>query len=246
MENRNFQLDTEWNMIHYPTQQPNGFGILIIGDDRHFVDANNSFWVQNEGKKSIIDSLRNEGYTVFSSNLYGKNWGSERSIMLAKRLYEHMIRSEILNPKIHLIAEGMGALVAIKLMMEMKEKIRSVVLFNPILSLNEHLEEEKEHKFFFKKLCNEIASAYDKNAKFIPEFLKEMKEHQLEEAGTPSKIIHILHNGKSYYQSQLLKERTRKWDQEQLPIFVSYVLPEKRSAIPRQINRFFKQYEKNL
>jgi len=246
MENRNFQLDTEWNMIHYPTQQPNGFGILIIGDDRHFVDAKNSFWLQNEGKKSIIDSLRNEGYTIFYSNLYGKNWGSERSLMLAKRLYEHMIRSEILNPKIHLIAEGMGALVAIKLMMEMKENIRSVVLFNPILSLSEHLEKEKEHKFFFKKLCNEIAVAYDKNAKVIPEFFKEIKENQLEETDTPAKIIHILHNGKSYYQSQLLKERIRKWDQEQLPIFVSYVLPEKRSAIPGQIIRFFGQYEKDL
>ncbi len=39
MENRNFQLDTEWNIIHYP-ERPTGFGILIIGDERHYVDEN--------------------------------------------------------------------------------------------------------------------------------------------------------------------------------------------------------------
>src|SRR5438046_1276657 len=37
MENRNFQMDTQWNIIHY-TEKPTGFGILIIGDERHFVD----------------------------------------------------------------------------------------------------------------------------------------------------------------------------------------------------------------
>ena len=49
MESRNFQLDAEWNIVHYP-EQPLGFGILIIGDERHFVDQNTSFWLQNEGK----------------------------------------------------------------------------------------------------------------------------------------------------------------------------------------------------
>ena len=51
MESRNFRLDTEWNIIHYP-EKPQGFGILVIGDERHFVDQNSSFWLQNEGKKS--------------------------------------------------------------------------------------------------------------------------------------------------------------------------------------------------
>ncbi len=50
MESRNFQLDAEWNIVHYP-EQPLGFGILIIGDERHFVDQNTSFWLQNEGKE---------------------------------------------------------------------------------------------------------------------------------------------------------------------------------------------------
>ena len=109
MEIRNFQLDTEWNVIHYP-ERPKGFGILIIGDERNFVDSNTSFWLQNEGKTKLLQSLLDAGYTVFYSNLYGKNWGSEKAVRLSKRLYQHMIRSEILNGKIHILAEGMGAL----------------------------------------------------------------------------------------------------------------------------------------
>ena len=53
MESRNFRLDTEWNIIHYP-EKPQGFGILVIGDERHFVDQNSSFWLQNEGKKDKL------------------------------------------------------------------------------------------------------------------------------------------------------------------------------------------------
>ncbi|HJV15917.1 MAG TPA: hydrolase, partial [Bacillales bacterium] len=119
MENRNFQLGNEWNIIYYP-EKPTGFGILIIGDERHFVDESKSFWQQNEGKLSIIKVLKESGYTIFSSNLYGKNWGSEKAIELAERLYQHVIRNEIINGKIHIIAEGMGALVAIKLMEKLK------------------------------------------------------------------------------------------------------------------------------
>ncbi|MGP7817970.1 hydrolase [Niallia sp. 01092] len=245
MKNRTFQLDTEWNMIHYPPQ-PNGFGVLIIGDDRHYVNKSNSFWIQNEGKKQLVESLLKKGYTIFYSNLYGKNWGSNKACQLAKRLYEFIIRTEILNQKIHIIAEGMGALIAIKLMKEMKGNIRSVVLFNPILSLIEHVEREKEHKFFFKKLCNEISIAFHLHEDELFSFLQGYKESQIEEANTPVKIIHILHDGKSYYQSNFLKKTSVKWEKKSLPIFVSYVLPEKRSAIPNQVVVFFQEYEKDL
>lgn len=245
MENRNFQLDTEWNMIHYP-HRPNGFGILIIGDERNFVTDKNSFWNQNEGKRNLIESLLDNGYTIFYSNLYGKNWGSEKALQLAKRLYEHIIRTEILNHRIHIIAEGMGTLTAIRLMMEMKDNIRSVVLFNPILSLKEHLEREKEHKFFIKKLTNEISIAFNTNKNELTEMLEEKKEPRLEETETPTKIIHILHNGRSYYQSNSLKKASVIWEEKNLPIFVSYVLPEKRSALPKQIATFFQKYEKTL
>ena len=73
-----------------------------------------------------------------------------------------MIRTEIMNDKIHIIAEGMGALVALKLLHNMNESIRSIVLINPILSLQHHLELEKDRKFFYKKLVKELANAYEK------------------------------------------------------------------------------------
>ncbi|PKG25523.1 lipase family protein [Niallia nealsonii] len=245
MENRNFQLDTEWNMIHYPPQ-PNGFGVLIIGDDRNFVNKSTSFWTQNEGKKQLVESLLEKGYTIFYSNLYGKNWGSNQACQLAERLYQYVIRSEILNQKIHLIAEGMGTLTAIRLMKEMKGNIRSAVLFNPILSLKDHLEREKEHKFFFKKLCNEISVAFHlTEEEFLP-FLKGRKEILLEETSSPVKIIQILHDGKSYYQSNYLKKESTEWKKKQLPIVVSYVVPEKRSALPKYIHFFFQANEKYL
>lgn len=245
MKNRNFQIDTEWNMIHYP-KQPNGFGILIIGDDRHFVDENNSYWMQNEGKKLLVEYLLNNGYTVFYSNLYRKNWGNEKAVNLAKRLYEYMIRKEILNQKIHLIAEGMGALVAIKLMNEMQGNIRSTILFNPILSLEEHLDQEKEHKFFYKKLCKEIASAFGKEEKNISIFMKERIESKIEHSNVPVKIIQILQDGRSYYKANVLKKRSLNWVKENIQILVSYVLPEKRVAIPQSVVSFFKQYQQIL
>ncbi|GKU81776.1 hydrolase [Niallia sp. NCCP-28] len=245
MENRNFQLDTEWNMIHYPPQ-PNGFGVLIIGDDRNFVNQSTSFWTQNEGKKQLVESLLEKGYTIFYSNLYGKNWGSNQACQLAERLYRYVIRSEILNQKIHLIAEGMGALTAIQLMKEMKVNIRSVVLFNPILSLKDHIEREKEHKFFFKKLCNEISVAFHLNEEEVLPFLKGRKEILLEETSAPVKIIQILHDGKSYYQSNYLKKESTEWKKKKLPIIVSYVVPEKRSTLPKHIHLFFQANEKYL
>ncbi len=57
MESRNFQFDTEWNIIHYP-EQPQGFGILIIGDERHFVDQKTSFWLQNERKTTGSNTVK--------------------------------------------------------------------------------------------------------------------------------------------------------------------------------------------
>ncbi|UII56999.1 hydrolase [Cytobacillus spongiae] len=246
MESRNFQLDTEWNMIHYP-KQPTGFGVLIIGDERHYVDEKSSFWTQNEGKRAMIEKLKNEGYTVFYSNLYGKNWGSERAVELAKRLYEYMIRMEILNEKIHLLAEGMGALVALKLMDEMKSKIRSVLLVNPVLSLSKHLEQEKEHKFFYKKVLKELAYSYGTEITKIEDtVIKDNQEPNSISNGLPVQIIHVLSGNRAYKQSNILKQLSVKWEDAASPVTVTYMLPEKKQQIGYQMTKFFKKNETNL
>ena len=238
MENRNFQMDTEWNTIHYP-DKPTGFGILVIGDERHFVDENKCFWTQNEGKLSIINQLRNSGYTIFSSNLYGRNWGSENAVELAQRLYQHVIRCEILNHKIHILAEGMGALVALRLMGKMKEQIRSVVLLNPILSLKFHLNLEKEHKFFYKKLLRELSAAYQIDQKiFENDNLSNMVELIKLDGDIPIKIIHVLSGGKSHNQTKQYQKIIS--EQEISP---HYILPEKKQQLGTIFIKFFNKNE---
>lgn len=245
MEIRNFQLDTEWNVIHYP-ERPQGFGILIIGDERHFVDENTSFWLQNEGKSILLKYLLDAGYTVFYSNLYGKNWGSQKAVRLSKRLYEHVIRSEILNEKIHILAEGMGALVALKLMQEMKDCIRSVVLLNPILSLDHQLELEKDRKFFYKKMIQELSESFNQSGEQIISRIKDVDAPWNSKPDLPMKIIHVLSNSRDYKQSKLLNQLSVKWEDEKAPISICYMVPEKRLQMAAPIIEFLKRYEEIL
>jgi hypothetical protein len=242
MEIRNFQLDTEWNVIHYP-ERPQGFGILIIGDERHFVDSKTSFWLQNEGKSVLLKSLLDAGYTVFYSNLYGKNWGSQKAVKLSKRLYQHVIRSEILNEKIHILAEGMGALVALKLIQEMSECVRSVVLLNPILSLDHQLELEKDRKFFYKKMIKELSKSFNQSGEQMIKMIKEVDAPWRLKPTVPMKIIHVLSDSRAYKQSQLLNQLSVKWEDEEAPISICYMVPEKRLQIAAPIKEFLKKYE---
>ncbi|MEW8971422.1 MAG: hydrolase, partial [Mesobacillus sp.] len=223
MESRNFKLDTEWNVIHYP-ERPNGFGILTIGDERHFVNDSSSFWTQNEGKRSLLNIWKKEGYTVFYSNLYGKHWGSEKAVDLTMRLCSHIVRNEILNTSFHVVAEGMGALVALKLLADSDFKIRSLILINPILSLSKHLEQEKENKFFYKKLVAELEAAYETEISKLLESLDEISSSPVFKKETPVKIIHVLSGNRSYKQSGILKELSAEWEKDGLPVTVSYVL----------------------
>ena len=240
MENRNFQMDTQWNIIHYP-EKPTGFGILIIGDERHFVDESKCFWTQNEGKLAIINQLRESGYTIFSSNLYGRNWGSDQAVDLAQRLYQQVIRSEILNNKVHLVAEGMGALVAVKLMEKMKGQLRSIVLLNPILSLKKHIELEKEHKFFYKKLMRELTAAHKMDQITLEQKLGNMDDEVKIDMGVPIKIIHVMSSGKSYNQSNQLQKLLANTD-----ISPTYIVPEKKQQLGNMMKKFFNSYEKLL
>lgn len=237
MENRNFQIETEWNIIHYP-EKPTGFGVLIIGDERHFVDENKCFWTQNEGKLAITNELKNSGYTIFSSNLFGRNWGSDKAVNLAQNLYQYVIRSEILNNKIHIIAEGMGALAAIRLMEKMKGQIRSVVFLNPILSLKFHLEQEKEHKFFYKKLIKELAEAFNLDQKALENEIMSKDENIYLNGEIPIKVIHVLSGGKSHNQ-------TKQFQKVNSPQEISphYILPEKKAQLGKIIIKFFQQHE---
>ncbi|MGJ7910322.1 hydrolase [Neobacillus sp. LXY-1] len=237
MESRSFQIDTEWNIVYYP-EKPTGFGVLIIGDERHFVEENKCFWTQNEGKLAIVDKLKEQGYTIFSSNLYGRNWGSENAVELAQRLYQYVIRHEIINHKIHILAEGMGSLVAVKLMEKMKEQIRSVILINPILSLKFHLEQEKEHKFFYKKLMRELTAAYKLEQQSLENTISALDDTEQLDTEIPVKIIHILSGAKSYNQS-----KQYKYFLQNSNISPTFIVSEKKQQLGSICKKFYRQYE---
>ncbi|MGM0902417.1 MAG: hydrolase [Bacillota bacterium] len=244
MENRNFRLETEWNMLHYP-HRPNGFGILILGDERHFVDSQNSFWTQNEGKRKLLQDFKQAGYTIFYSNLFGMNWGSQNAVDLAARLCTHIRRTEILNDKIHVFAEGMGALTALKLL-KRETRIRSLLLLNPILSLNKHLEQEKEHKFFYKKLLQELATAYQIEPKDVLSYLGEQEEFLHIPNGIPVKVIHVLSGNRAYKQSTIIKEFSQTWKEQDVDFNMCYMVPEKKPQIGFQSVQFFNKHEHDL
>jgi hypothetical protein len=245
MESRNFKLDTEWNMIHY-SEKPNGFGILIIGDERHFVDEQNSFWIQNEGKQLLLNQLKQSGYTCFYSNLYGRHWGTKKSTKMAERLYHHIMRTEILNTKIHIIAEGMGALVALDLLKSVKDAIRSVVFINPVFSLKSQLELEKEHKFFYKKLLREISVAYNIELANVEEEMESYGNAVMEVPDVPLKIIQVLSGKRSYHQYETSKKIITKWEETNQTIQSTFLLPEKKQQVGRIITNFFHRFEQEL
>jgi pimeloyl-ACP methyl ester carboxylesterase len=241
---RFFQLEEEWNVIHLP-ERPNGFGVLVLGDKNHFVEENTSFWIQNAGRFQMLDYLLYEGYTVFYSNLYGEHWGSPHAFNLAKRLYHVVLKNEILNDKIHILAEGMGALIALQLMESMQDKIRSVAMLNPCIDVKAHLQHEKQHKFFYKRLRQMIASAYHIPDNEVENIIKSSEDFRNFTAKTPVKIWQITNS--SPYPSQLHSRVYEKYRRElNAPIALTLHLAEKRFSLSPSICRFFHEHEKQL
>lgn len=240
MEQRTFQMSDQWSIIYYP-EQPSGFSVLIIGDRGHFVEQDSSFWLEHPGRLRILERLKGYGYTLFSSNFYGVHWGSLQAIDLAMKLYITFVKSEICNEKIHILAEGTGALVAFQLMKKMGANIRSVVLINPCLSVKLQLEKEKENKFFYKKLLQEVAEAHGMKATESEAFM--MDKEAIPQIGqTPVQIIHLLGLQKDqssvYRQFQKLNKQT--------DIQVVYLLPEKLYKMPYVMYSFYKANEQCL
>ncbi|PLT30391.1 hydrolase [Peribacillus deserti] len=239
MNQRTFQFDGQWNIVYYP-DRPSGFAIMIIGDKNHFVDEKSSFWLQHPGREQILNQLKTAGYTLYSSNLYGANWGSEKSVFLAKRLHHLIMKSEILNERIHIFAEGTGALTALKLMKLLKGNLRSAVFLNPCLSLNELIQKEKDRKFFLNRLKGELSKAYELDTDKKELFLNSTHPEYLD-INVPLKIIHVLGTG-GEDQSHLYKRLVDNV-KDDVSVEIQYLLAEKRYKIAAQARQFFKKYE---
>ncbi|PLT33861.1 hydrolase [Bacillus sp. V5-8f] len=241
MEQRTFQSDGQWNIVYYPPK-PSGFAVLLIGDRNHFVEEGNSYWLQHPGRYQILERLKQYGYLIFSSNFYDSGWGSPLAVDLAKKLYWMMMKSEILNDKIHILAEGAGALTAIQLMAEMKQQVRSAVFLNPCLSIQQHMQKEKDNKFFYKRQLKEIAAAFGVQEKECEELIFS-SESPFPNKDIPLKIIHIVGSIEKG-QTDIYKKLEQQSDRAEMNI--TYLLPEKRYKIPFQMAQFYKKYETYL
>ncbi|WP_163101591.1 hydrolase [Peribacillus alkalitolerans] len=242
MMQRTFLMDSQWNIVYYP-EKPNGFSVFLIGDREHYVEEKNSFWDQHPSRIKLIESMKNQGYTAFSSHLYGKHWGSERAFQLSKQLYYMIMKSEILNDKIHIYTEGMGAILALRIMKEWPEKVRSAVFINPCLSLETKLVNEKEKKFFYKRFLRELENAHGAQDSERSRILDENSTFEYK-TSIPIKVIHILgHQGDD--QSHLYKNI--KPDKESGAVVeLQYLFAEQRFKLARQAVSFFQQFEQEL
>lgn len=240
MEQRTFQIEDQWNIVYYP-EQPSGFSVLVIGDRSSFVDKDSSFWLQHPGRVRILEYLKQSGYTLFSSNFYGANWGSSKALALSMNLYILFMKNEIVNRKIHVLAEGTGALLALKLMKELGSQIRSVVLIDPILSLKVQLEKEKDNKFFYKKWLSEVAAAHELDPTEMEKEILDSDEQVFAE-NIPVKVILVFGSFRKEQASFYRRiQRTRKAN-----LHLTYLLAEKRYKIPYQIQKFFHENEESL
>ncbi|MGE6630966.1 hypothetical protein [Bacillus sp. NPDC077027] len=242
---RFLQLGSQWNVIHLP-QKPNGFGILILGDRNHFVREDTSFWLQHYGRSQLLTGLRDDGYTLFNSHLHGNHWGCEKAVFDAKQLIHYTLKQEILNREIHVLADGMGALIAMKLAAEMPDVLRSIAMLNPCLNLEAHRNREKEHKFFYKQFIKELSQSYDLSE-------KEAEAHTLLPLPTASVEvpIHIWQriSGAPYsfelHAKPFIKQQNLNIDSKQNVDLTMHMF-DHPSRIFQSVRKFYKSHEREL
>ena len=194
MELRRFVLNGEPCIIHYP-ERPNGFAILLLANLHEFLPSQGEhYWQRQETRRKMLDAFLARGYTVYFSNCFGQHMGKEAAFKLARDLYEYVKRTEILNDRIHIIAENLGAKLALRFLENNPEALRSIVFLNPLFSLRWQGELLKEQPFVYQRFLQEVAKAYqcpeeESETLILKEPLFVTVDH------CPYKIIHILKNG---------------------------------------------------
>ncbi|OEH91631.1 alpha/beta hydrolase family protein [Bacillus solimangrovi] len=239
-----FSFGDQWNVVHFP-EKPNGFAILIIGDVNHYVDEETSLWIQNLERFRLIELLCEQGYTVFYSNLYGRHWGSDKTFEYLRRLNAYMMRTVILNSRIHLLAEGMGALPAMKLMERTPETIRSAAFLSPLIDLKNYLQNEKENRVFYKRIITEIKEGYALTEGEDFSSVIDLFDLKTYQNTVPLKIWHAT-NRTNYP----VRQHSRVYEAHRKalghPIMLSLHMFEKRFAVSDALIRFFESNEHEL
>ncbi|MBP3949565.1 alpha/beta hydrolase [Bacillus suaedae] len=165
---RFFGIDERLSVIYLP-ERPNGFAVFLLSDHGTVVEEDTNNWEQHPEKNQFMEDLLQRGYTIMIPPVGDVHWGNFDAYDSLIQMYYSVIKQEILNPKIHLFAEGAGALLALRWMEQNKKITRSCYLVNPCLSLVAHYEQEQESKLYFKRFVKELAEVYRKEEVCINE-----------------------------------------------------------------------------
>ncbi|WP_345240213.1 hypothetical protein [Pontibacillus salipaludis] len=237
---RSFQLDREHCLLHIP-EQPNGYLILYLGDAGHYVEEDRSFWGEHKGRATLMQALLDKGYTLYTSRIYGNHWGSEPAVNLLNRVYHHVIRQEILNPNIHVVAEGMGALAALRWQEKYEVPIRSFVLVTPCVDLKALYAQERTNQLYFKRLKKEISKAYTCGENEVDQIIT----NDLPTIQAPILVFHDMANPhySVHEHSRRLEEKQQSHKRHlELKLVIQPIFPR----INQSIIKFMNNYEKSL
>jgi alpha-beta hydrolase superfamily lysophospholipase len=156
------------------------------------------------------------------------------------------MKQEILNKRIHILAEGMGALLALQLMEnDGNTFIRSAGLLNPCIDLHTHAEHEKNNKFFYKQFTKDLTQAYKVERKQVSKLIKEYPSVTELKSTLPVKIW-TAPNASTHYPIAHSKKYELHREELHSPIMLSLYLPEKNYLFERSLLQFYKQHEKVL
>jgi hypothetical protein len=241
-----FKIENQWNLLFFP-ERPNGFAVLIIGEHPNSVEADTSIWHQHPERFSFIHSLLNEGYTVFTSELFGKHWGSSRAVDYMEQLYHLIYKRALLNKKVHLIAEGSGALVTQGLLKRRPEVIRSAFFINPCMYLDAFAKQEEQNKLYYKRFIREFLTAHGLSQDELDPsvFKRQLSLNEFNEC-PPLHIIHDVTN-KRYPFEQHSRPFTKECEDNNIPITLSLHGGSKSySSFIHPALKFFKKTEMKL
>ncbi|MBU9713254.1 hypothetical protein [Evansella tamaricis] len=240
---RTLTIEEEKCLLHLP-EKPNGYGILLVGDRNHYIQGETSLWTQHPTRKNLLEGLMEAGYTIFYCDQGGAHWGNDRLSVVLGRLKSLVMKTEILNQHIHILAEGMGALLVLRLMTDPSVSVRSAVFINPCFYLDKQLEEEKTNRFFYKKMIQEIKSSYGIEEKEIEDVCKKLGE--ICEKLDPSIPIRLI---QAVYQAPYSMEKQTRFfikekKQTQKDLETTFYLPGKTiEQFLQPILTFFVKYE---
>ncbi|MCL7748194.1 alpha/beta hydrolase [Halalkalibacter alkaliphilus] len=207
------------------------------------VEKDTSDWEHHPEKNQFLDDLLSRGYTVVASSLYNRHWGSTRAFELFEKLYSIVLKKEILNAKIHLFAQGSGALVALRFLQSHAKQVRSCYFVNPCFFLQAYFEQEQENKLYFKRLQKEIGKAYDLPPKELTsDKIKEITP-QLTEGEVPPLSIHC-HMQEKHFP---LQTQSRPFQQQlaERQIFVNLRIHGNDKSFYKAVQSAFPFYKKH-